>query len=61
MAELEILVGLHKLFQLAQQHGLEEFLIEKLDETRDRLQMAVEAGTPERAVAELERWLAEQS
>jgi hypothetical protein len=61
MAEMEIMVSLHKLFQLAQRHGLEEFLVEKLDETRDRLQMAIEAGSPEKAVAELERWLAGQS
>lgn len=60
MAELEILVELHKLFQLAQRHELEQFLIDKLDETRDRLEMAIEAGSPERAVAELERWLAGQ-
>lgn len=59
-AEIEVLVALRKVLQIAQRHGIEEFLISKLQETLAHAQMLVAAGTPERAVADLERWLAEQ-
>lgn len=59
-ARVEIHLRLVQAVEIAIEHNLEDFILEFIEDAREKVEMSLAAGNPKQAVEELEAWLHEQ-